>query len=101
MVVATVVSSAGATAIGSDGGGVGSALTVTCTSSITIVCPSIAVSRSTYTPLVAKIAVVTVALALLNSTEPGPLSLLHAMVTGGAPPVTVPVSIAVAGSVTT
>src|SRR4029079_7772899 len=78
-------------------------LTVICTSSNEVSAPSPAVSRSTYTPDTLKLAVVFNALTLPNVTVPGPLNLLHVLVsTGGAgkpSSLADPLRLAVAGSV--
>src|SRR2546426_1032902 len=65
---------------------------------------SLAVSRRVYTPAAEKVAVVLSALEALNVTVPGPLTLLHMMVSapgglGSPSSVAVPVRLAAFGSV--
>src|SRR5512132_4587350 len=78
--------------------------TVIVTSSLALSALSLAVRRSTYVPDAEKLAVVSTALALPKATVPGPLTLLHVVVTapgglGRPSSVTVPSRVAEAGSV--
>ena len=77
-------------------------MTVTCTSANADSTVSLAVSRSTYTPFVEKLARVFAVAALVNVTVPGPLTFVQATVSlfdGSPSSVAVPASVAVEGSV--
>ncbi len=78
------------------------ALTVIWISSLVLRAVSFAVSRSTYTPFVEKLARVFAVAALVNVTVPGPLTFVQATVSlfdGSPSSVAVPASVAVEGSV--
>src|SRR2546425_290548 len=79
------------------------ALTITVNVSLPVSAPSLAVSVTTYVPATENVAVLLRAAGFPNVTVPGPLVLLHIVVTG-APPrpssTADPISSAEAGSVT-
>ena len=75
---------------------------MTCTSSLAVSAVSLAVSLSTYTPFVEKLALVFAVAAFVNVTVPGPLTFVHDAVSlfdGSPSSVTVPASVADAGDV--
>jgi hypothetical protein len=72
--------------------------TTTVISSELVSTPSLDVNLRTYVPIVVKVAVELNALALLNVTGPGPLTVLQAFVSGLAS-VAVPTRFATAGKV--
>ena len=82
--------------------GSAAALTVIWISSLVLRAVSFAVSRSTYTPFVEKLARVFAVAAFVNVTVPGPLTFVQATVSlfdGSPSSVAVPASVAVEGSV--
>ena|SRR5437016_641755 len=105
MSVATVGFTAGATVAGSGGNPSPplAGFTVTLTSALDERAPSDAVRRKTYWPLVENVAVVDAVLGFAKVTVPGPLTVLHAIVTvepdGRPSSLTVPLSVAAFGSV--
>ena len=103
MSVAIAGFSGGATVPGSGGRPPAAGFTVTVTSSLDEIWLSFAVRRKTYWPLVENVAVVDATLGSAKVTVPGPLTAVHAIVRvapGGRPSsVTVPLSVAAAGSV--